>query len=104
MVGSALSVKPLLHLADGRLEPLERVRTSSRALARLEELAVRAADGKPVDVAVQHLSAPERAHEMAERLRARLPSLGDVYVGEVGAVVGAHVGPGMLGVVVAPAG
>jgi DegV family protein with EDD domain len=104
LVGSALSVKPLLHLGDGRLEPLERVRTSSRALARLEELAVRAADGKPVDVAVQHLSAPERAHEMAERLRARLPSLGDVYVGEVGAVVGAHVGPGMLGVVVAPAG
>jgi len=104
LVGSALSVKPLLHLADGRLEPLERVRTSSRALARLEELAVRAADGMPVDVAVQHLAAPEHAHEMAERLRARLPSLGDVYVGEVGAVVGAHVGPGMLGVVVAPAG
>src|SRR5436190_1597286 len=57
MVGSALAVKPLLHLADGRLEPVERVRTASRALARLEELVVRAAGRRPVDVAVQHLAA-----------------------------------------------
>jgi DegV family protein with EDD domain len=103
MVGSALSVKPLLHLADGRLEPVERVRTASRALARLEELAVRGAGGDPVDVAVQHLAAPDRAQEMAERLQRRLPELRSLHVGEVGAVVGAHVGPGMLGVVVAPA-
>jgi fatty acid kinase fatty acid binding subunit len=103
MVGSALSVKPLLHLADGRLEPVERVRTATRALARLEELAVRAAGSRSVDVAVQHLAAPERAQEMAERLRHRIPDLTSLHVGEVGAVVGAHVGPGMLGVVVAPA-
>ena len=102
-VGSALSVKPLLHLVDGRLEPLERVRTTGRALARLEELAVREAGEREVDVAVQHLAAPERAGEVAERLRARLPKARSMYVGEVGAVVGAHVGPGMLGVVVAPA-
>jgi DegV family protein with EDD domain len=103
MVGSALSVKPLLNLADGRLEPVERVRTTSRALARLEELAVRGAGSRPVDVAVQHLAAAERAQEVGERLRRRLPELRSLYVGEVGAVVGAHVGPGMLGVVVAPA-
>jgi DegV family protein with EDD domain len=103
MVGSALAVKPLLHLADGRLEPVERVRTASRALARLEELVVRAAGTRPVDVAVQHLAATERAQEMADRLRHRLPELRSLGVGEVGAVVGAHVGPGMLGVVVAPA-
>ena len=102
MVGSALAVKPLLNLADGRLEPLERVRTASRALARLEELAVRAAGSRPVDLAVQHLAAAERAEDMAERLRRRIPGVRSVYVGEVGAVVGAHVGPGMLGVVVAP--
>jgi DegV family protein with EDD domain len=103
MVGSALAVKPLLHLADGRLEPVERVRTASRALSRLEELTVRAAGTRPVDVAVQHLAAAERAQEMADRLRSRLPELRSLIVGEVGAVVGAHVGPGMLGVVVAPA-
>jgi DegV family protein with EDD domain len=103
VVGSALSVKPLLHLVDGRLEPLERVRTAGRALARLEELAVREAGDREVDVAVQHLAAPERAREVADRLAARLPKARTVHVGEVGAVVGAHVGPGMLGVVVAPA-
>ena len=103
VVGSALSVKPLLHLVDGRLEPLERVRTTGRALARMEELAAREAGDREVDVAVQHLAAPERAGEVAQRLRARLPKTRSMYVGEVGAVVGAHVGPGMLGVVVAPA-
>jgi DegV family protein with EDD domain len=103
VVGSALSVKPLLHVVDGRLEPVERVRTAGRALARLEELAVREAGDREVDVAVQHLAAPERAQEVAARLSARLPKARSMHVGEVGAVVGAHVGPGMLGVVVAPA-
>src|ERR671932_87024 len=103
VVGSALSVKPLLHVVDGRLEPLERVRTTSRALSRLEELAVREAGDRDVDVAVQHLAPAGRAREVAERLAARLPKARWMHVGEVGAVVGAHVGPGMLGVVVAPA-
>jgi DegV family protein with EDD domain len=103
-LGSALAVKPLLYLADGRIEPLERVRTTSRALARLEEIAVTEAGERPVDLALQHLAAPERAQELAERLRERVPGVRRMVVDEVGAVVGAHVGPGMLGVVVAPAG
>jgi DegV family protein with EDD domain len=104
-LGSALAVKPLLALVDGRLEPLERVRTASRALARLEEITVAEAVGcgaAAVDLAVQHLAAPERASELAARLRGRIPRLRRLVVDEVGAVVGAHVGPGMLGVVVAP--
>jgi DegV family protein with EDD domain len=102
-VGSALAVKPLLQLVDGRLEPLDRVRTASRALARLEEVVIAEVDDRAVDVAVHHLAAPERAQELADRLRARLPGLRSLYVGEVGAVLGAHVGPGMIGVVAAPA-
>jgi DegV family protein with EDD domain len=101
-VGSALAVKPLLCLADGRIEPLERVRTTSRALARLEEIVVAEAGSGPVEVAVQHLASAERAEALAEKLRARMPAASPVLVEEVGAVVGAHVGPGMLGVVVAP--
>ncbi len=103
LLGSALAVKPLLRLQDGRLEPLERVRTTSRALARLEEVALAEAGGRRVDVAVHHLASPLQAKDMAERLRARIPDLRDLYIGEVGAVVGAHVGPGMLAIVVAPA-
>jgi len=102
-LGSALAVKPLLHLVDGRLEPIERVRTASRALARLEEIVVEAAGDDPVDVAVQHLAAPDRAEELAGRLQGQLPGVRSVLVREVGAVVGAHAGPGLLGVVLAPA-
>jgi DegV family protein with EDD domain len=100
LLGTALAVKPLLHVVDGRIAPLEKVRTASKALARLEELAVERAGDRPVDVAVQHLASPEKATALAERLRARLPQLGELHLSEVGAVVGAHVGPGLLGVVV----
>ncbi|MBK7621760.1 MAG: DegV family protein [Kineosporiaceae bacterium] len=103
VVGSALSVKPLLQVVDGRIEPLERVRTTSRALARLEEIVVGAVGARRVDLGVQHLGAADRAAELADRLRARLPGLGTLYLGEVGAVIGAHAGPGLVGVVAAPA-
>jgi DegV family protein with EDD domain len=102
MLGSALAVKPLLHLVDGHIEPLEKVRTAAKAIARLEEIAVRRAGTQTVDVAVHHLASPERAGALAERLRGRLSGLADLHVSEVGAGVGAHVGPGMLAVVVAP--
>lgn len=102
LLGSALSVKPLLHLVDGQIQPLEKVRTSSRAISRLEELAVERAGTGEVDIAVHHLANGARAQQLAHRLRGRLPALGDLYVCEIGAVVGAHVGPGTLGVVVSP--
>jgi DegV family protein with EDD domain len=105
LLGSALAVKPLLTLEDGRITTREKVRTAGRAVARLEELAAEAADGLPVDVAVAHLAAPDRAGTLAERLRGRLADNlegREVFVGEVGAVLGAHVGPGMVAVVVAP--
>ncbi|MBO2446586.1 DegV family protein [Actinomadura barringtoniae] len=102
LLGSALMVKPLLNIVDGRIAPLEKVRTSSRALSRLEELAVAQAADSRVDLAVQHVAAAPRAEALAERLRERIPNVDDVYVGEAGPVISAHVGPGMIGVVVAP--
>jgi DegV family protein with EDD domain len=104
LLGSALMVKPLLHLVDGRIAPLEKVRTSSRAIARLEEMAVdrAAAASGAVDLAVHHLSSMDRASALADRLRQRVDRLGGLHISEVGAVVGAHVGPGMLAVLVVP--
>ncbi|GAA1501039.1 DegV family protein [Kitasatospora kazusensis] len=102
LLGSALAVKPLLHLSSGRIEPLEKVRTASRAIARLEEIAVAQAGEAEVDIVVHHLAAEERAEPLAERLRERVPGLRELSVIEVGAVIGAHVGPGLLAVVVAP--
>jgi DegV family protein with EDD domain len=100
LFGTALAVKPLLHVVDGRIAPLEKVRTASKALARLEELAVERAGDAPVDLAVHHLAAEDKAGQLADRLRARVPGLQELHTSEVGAVVGAHVGPGLLGVVV----
>jgi len=100
LVGAALGVKPLLWFQDGELVLLEKVRTFSKALARLEELAVVAAGDGPVEVAVHHLAAPARASRLADELRSVLPGLQSLYLSEFGAVVGAHVGPGCLGVVV----
>ncbi|MBM7772507.1 DegV family protein with EDD domain [Actinokineospora baliensis] len=101
LLGTALAVKPILHVVDGQIVPLEKVRTTSRALGRLVDLAVDAAGESPVRVAVHHLADPGRAAELAARLAARLPSATCV-VSELGAVIGAHTGPGVLGVVVAP--
>ncbi len=101
LLGSALAVKPLLVLDDGHIAPLEKVRTRSRAVARLVELSVAAATPVPCELAVHHLDAADAAEELAGWLRALVPRT-DVVVGEVGAVVGAHVGPGMLAVVVCP--
>jgi DegV family protein with EDD domain len=100
--GSALAVKPLLQVDDGRIVPLEKVRTAQKALGRLEELALDAAGDAEVDVAVAHLDAAGKADALADRLRDRVPHLHDLVVTEVGAVIGAHVGPGMLAVVVSP--
>jgi DegV family protein with EDD domain len=102
LFGSALAVKPLLQLDGGRIEMLEKVRTASRAIARLEEIVAERAGSAPVDIAVHHLAAPERASALADRLRSRVPGLADLHVSEVGAVIGAHTGPGLLGVVVSP--
>jgi DegV family protein with EDD domain len=103
LVGSALAVKPLLQVRDGLIAPLEKVRTSGKALSRLEELAVSAAGSVVCDVAVAHLASQEKADALAARLKEQVPQVRELVVTEVGAVIGAHVGPGMLAVVVAPA-
>ena len=107
LLGSALAVKPILSLEDGRIAPLEKVRTSGRALARLEELAVAAAGEQQVDVAVCHLAGSTPAEALAEALTGRLTdnlSGRPVAVAEVPSVLGAHVGPGLVGVTVSPRG
>jgi DegV family protein with EDD domain len=101
--GGALAVKPLLRIEDGRIEGFEKVRTSSKALARLEDLAVEAAGESPVEVTVAHLANPDRGHALAERLAGRIDLVGEIACEELGAVLGAHVGPGMVAVCVTPA-
>lgn len=101
LLGTALSVKPILHVSDGAIVLRDKVRTASRGLARLVDLAVETAGESDVDAAVHHLGAGERAAALAEALGERLGGrLHERYVTEVGAVVAAHVGPGLLGIVI----
>ena len=105
LLGGALSVKPLLRIEDGRVVNLDRVRTSARALSRMEDLVVEAAGDREVDLCVSHLANPDRAADLAARLGERLAANLDgreVWCGELGAVLGAHVGPGMVAACVAP--
>jgi len=101
LLGTALAVKPILHVVDGEVVLREKVRTTARALARLVDLVVEAAGDSDVDIAVQHLAAADRATALRDSLIARLgPRIRRSYLSEVGAVVAAHTGPGVIGVAV----
>jgi DegV family protein with EDD domain len=103
LVGSALAVKPILTIREGALVPLERVRTSAKAMARLEALTVEAATAAEsgFDIGVQHLAARDVAEAFAQKLAAGL-GRDRVPVDEISAVLGAHVGPGTVSVSLTP--
>lgn len=105
LLGSALAIKPILELRGGVVEPLERVRTAGKALARLEVLSLERAQalrdaGREVSISVLHLDAQERADALAGRLAGQDGEPPEVV--ELGAVIGAHVGPGTLAVTLSP--
>lgn len=101
LLGTALSVKPILHVVDGAIVVRDKVRTAGRALARLVDLSVEASGTGLVDIAVHHLGAPDRAAALADAVSVRIGDrLRDCYIAEIGAVVAAHVGPGFACVVV----
>jgi DegV family protein with EDD domain len=94
LLGTVLDLKPILSLAEGRVVPLDRVRTRSKAIPRLVE---RLRQDLPVErLAVMHAQAAEDAERIRGRLAAELPDV-EVDVGELGAVLGTHVGPGTVG-------
>lgn len=104
LLGGALSMKPLLQVADGVVAPWERVRTRGKALAKLHEQSVASAltrqtNGDQVFVAVHHFGFAKQAEQAAEQLRDALPGV-TVDVVELGAVTAVHTGPGTLAVVV----
>jgi DegV family protein with EDD domain len=95
-IGTTLKIKPILTL-DNEITPIERVRTRSRAFERMVDYArQRQADGADGWV-VQHVQDPENAERLVEACR---PIFGSdpLFTSEVGPVIGAHVGPGLLGI------
>jgi DegV family protein with EDD domain len=95
-VGSTLKIKPILTV-ESEITPIERVRTSARAFERLVDYARQRHASGADGWAVQHIQSPDQAELLIERccdIFGRDP----VFVSEVGPVIGAHVGPGLLGV------
>lgn len=101
LVGSALMVKPILVVEDGHVAPLEKQRTMRKAVERMAEIAIREIGDRPVDIAVQHVDAEQRAGELAQRLAGALPWC-EPIVAEVGAVIAAHVGLGTVSIAMVP--
>ena len=80
LLATSLSVKPLLQMVEGSISALEKVRTSSKAVARLVQLTIEAAGDSEVQVAVHHLAARARADQVADQLRAGIPNLRAIHV------------------------
>jgi DegV family protein with EDD domain len=99
-MGSALKIKPILTL-DGEITPVERVRTSRRAFARMTEFVRELYDAGRDGWVVQHIQAPDVAERLVEHGR-QVFGTEPAFVSEVGPVIGAHVGPGLLGVGAVP--
>jgi DegV family protein with EDD domain len=94
-LGSALQIKPILTIGE-EITPVERVRTRRRAIERLVEFAKERREAGADKWVVQHIHDPETARELVERCREVFGS-DPIFVSEIGPVIGAHIGPGLLG-------
>jgi DegV family protein with EDD domain len=95
-LGSALQIKPILTLGE-EITPVERVRTRRRAFERMVDYARQRRDDGADAWVVQHIQNHETAQQLVEQSRELFGS-DPVFVSEIGPVIGAHVGPGLLGV------
>ena len=96
-LGTALNIKPILELVDGRVEAVERVRTRQKSLERLLDLAAeRIGERQPVHLAILHAAAPEDAQMLLELGSKRFNAVENIF-SEVSPVVGNHTGPGTVG-------
>jgi len=99
-IGTALSLKPLLTVVDGFIVQRELVRNSQKALGRLVEIAQNNAAGAS-DLAIMHVAAQDKAEKIAAQISQKFDA-GEIPVIPAGAVVGAHLGPGAVALVISP--
>jgi DegV family protein with EDD domain len=96
-LGTALNMKPVLAVIDGRVEAVERIRTKGKALERVLELVMEQTKGKtPVHLATLHASAEEEAQTLLEKASKEMSAIESILT-TVSPVVGTHAGPGTVG-------
>jgi DegV family protein with EDD domain len=101
-LGTALNLKPILEVVEGKVEAVERVRTMSKSIDRLLELFLaRAGSRRPVRIAALHANSPQAASQLLERAVAKFPKeeVADAVLTDVSPVIGVHTGPGCVGLV-----
>jgi DegV family protein with EDD domain len=101
-LGAAFSIKPLLTVKDGEVSPLARVPGTRRALAKMVDLAVKKSGGFRVDIAVTRFGASDHDLELGRQIERRVSGMAESMVVEASTVIGAHLGPGALGITVSP--
>jgi DegV family protein with EDD domain len=104
-VGNLMDVKPILELREGRVEPVERVRTKKKAVERIVDMVVHAAvskDHAPVRLAAVHALVPEEAEALLEAASPLLNVVEKVCT-DFSPVIATHTGPGTLGLICTPA-
>jgi len=100
-LGTLLNIKPILYMKDGKIEALDKTRTSKRARQRILDEIANAMGDRLVRVSIAHIQSPEAAEGLAAAARDRL-RLASLHISEVGPVIGTHVGPGFLGIAACP--
>ncbi|TCP52108.1 DegV family protein with EDD domain [Tamaricihabitans halophyticus] len=103
LLGSALSIKPLLTVQDGEVAPLARARGTKRAINRMLELATERAGGARTDLAITSFGADEQAELVRDRLSERIAGANAPRVVACSTVIGAHCGPGAFSITVSTA-
>ena len=99
-LGTALSLKPLLRIDNGKLILAQRVRTATKAVAAMLDQVSAIVGDRAAAIAVQHVADPEAAAEIARALAQRLPACPPAIITDLGPVLALHVGAGAIGVVV----
>lgn len=96
-VGGLLNIKPLLHVEEGKLVPLEKIRGSNKVLKRMVE--VMKERGNNLDeqtIAITHSDSIETAEKLKELIISEGINPKEIIISDIGAVIGAHVGPGTI--------
>jgi DegV family protein with EDD domain len=97
LFGSALNIKPLLEIREGRVETLEKIRTKPRAMARLLDIFEQGIQGKEsVRIAALHAAALQEAQWLLDEAKKRCDPV-EAMISDVSPVVGTHAGPGTVG-------
>ena len=97
LLGTALRIKPVLYVANGHVDVFARPRTKAKAIRAMLDQMEESAAGRPLHAAILHADVPGEAETLRRHISDRFDCV-ELYVTEMTPVMGAHTGPGLLGV------